>query len=291
MTDTATHWWQLAEGATGTDSTGTLGAALSGAYTWGADTIRGKFLSLNGTTGYGTTTTPAVDTSKSFTASAWVKLNSLSVNSTFVSQNGTTDNGFQLYYSSGAQGWAFGRWSTDASGSVWRAAYGSKATTDQWTHLVGVYGEYANASISGIRVYPTALPPPTPQPPATAPRWRSSTDPTVNARPRARPGSTGAGPPHATASAEAVPREEQHPAERRLAVTGEDGGASGQWRYLRPHSVPNFAFGVWFRLLLGSKPTRLRRSDQCGHCTWGHRWTHEQRIQSVQAKLTIRHPK
>ncbi len=204
VTDTATHWWQLAEGAgtTTTDSTGALGATLSGAYTWGADTTRGKFLSLNGTTGYGATTAPAMDTSKSFTVSAWVKLNSLSVNSTFVSQNGTTNNGFQLYYSSGAQAWAFGRHSTDASGAVWRAAYGSKATTGQWTHLVGVYdatakeirlyvngrltatrdwtytpwnatgplqigrklsssayGEYANAAISNIRIYPTALPP------------------------------------------------------------------------------------------------------------------------------------
>ncbi|MFD9002114.1 LamG domain-containing protein [Streptomyces sp. NPDC059582] len=205
VSDTATHWWKLAEGAgtTTADSTGTLTATLSGGYTWATDTTRGNSVTLNGTTGYAAATASAVDTSKSFTVSAWVKLNSLTGNSTFLSQNGTTNNGFQLYYSSGAQVWGFGRHSTDGTtGAVWRAVYGSKATTGQWTHLVGVYdatakelrlyvngrltgsrdwtytpwnatgplqigrklssgayGEYANASVSGIRVYPTALPP------------------------------------------------------------------------------------------------------------------------------------
>ncbi|MEU3334681.1 LamG domain-containing protein [Streptomyces sp. NPDC006668] len=204
VTDTATHWWKLAEG-TGTttaDSTGTLNANLSGAYAWTTDSTRGASLNLTGTTGYGATTGPAVDTSKSFTVSAWVKLNSLTENGTFLSQNGTTNNGFQLYYSSGSQVWAFGRHSTDATGAVWRAAYGSKATTGRWTHLVGVYdatakelrlyvngkltatrdwtytpwnatgpvqigrklssgayGEYADAAVSNVRLYPTALPP------------------------------------------------------------------------------------------------------------------------------------
>ncbi|MGW0771755.1 LamG domain-containing protein [Streptomyces sp. NPDC002676] len=204
ITDTSTHRWKLAEG-TGTttaDSNGTLDATLSGAYTWTNDTTRGNALNLSGTTGYGTTTGPAVNTSKSFTVSAWVKLNSLTANSTFLSQDGTTNNGFQLYYSSGAQAWAFGRYSTDATGAVWRAAYGSKPVVGKWTHLVGVfdataqevrlyvngsltatkdwtytpwpatgpiqigrkltsgiYGEYANAAISNVRIYPTALPP------------------------------------------------------------------------------------------------------------------------------------
>ena len=206
VTDTATHWWKLAEG-TGTttaDSTGTLNASLSGAYSWITDSTRGKSLNLTGTTGYGATSGPAVDTSKSFTVSAWVKLNSLSTttNSTFLSQNGTVNNGFQLYYSAGIQAWAFGRHSTDTTAATWRAVYGSKATAGQWTHLLGVYdagakeirlyvngrltgtrdwtytpwnatgpleigrkqssgayGEYTNGAISGIRVYPTALPP------------------------------------------------------------------------------------------------------------------------------------
>ncbi|MEV1069465.1 LamG domain-containing protein [Streptomyces sp. NPDC050263] len=205
VSDTATHWWKLAEGSgtTTADSTGTLTATLSGAYSWTTDATRGNSVSLTGTTGYAATTASAVDTSKSFTVSAWVKLNSLTgTNSTFVSQNGAVNNGFQLYYSSGAQVWAFGRHSTDATGAVWRAVYGSKAATGRWTHLVGVYdatakelrlyvdgkltgtrdwtytpwnatgplqigrkqasgayGEYTNGAVSGVRLYPAALPP------------------------------------------------------------------------------------------------------------------------------------
>ncbi|MFE2215092.1 LamG domain-containing protein [Streptomyces canus] len=151
VTDTATHWWKLAEGSgtTTADSTGTLNATLSGGYSWTSDSSRGNAVTLNGTTGYGSTTGPAVDTSKSFTVSAWVKVNSLSANSTFLSQNGTTNNGFQLYYSSGAQLWAFGRHSTDADGAVWRATYGGKPVVGRWTHLVGVY----DASAKEIRLY------------------------------------------------------------------------------------------------------------------------------------------
>ncbi|MFJ6833569.1 LamG domain-containing protein [Streptomyces sp. NPDC091209] len=151
VTDTATHWLKLAEGtgATTADSTGTLNATLSGGYSWTTDTTRGNALTLNGTTGYGSATGPAVDTSKSFTVSAWVKLNSLAANSTFLSQNGTINNGFQLYYSSGAQAWAFGRHSTDTSSAVWRATYGTKPIVGRWTHLVGIY----DASAKEIRLY------------------------------------------------------------------------------------------------------------------------------------------
>ncbi|WP_037625585.1 LamG domain-containing protein [Streptomyces aureus] len=151
VTDIATHWWKLAEGsgATTADGTGTLTAGLSGGYSWTNDTTRGNALTLNGTTGYGSATGPAVDTSKSFTVSAWVKLNSLAANSTFISQNGTTNNGFQLYFSSGAQSWAFGRHSTDTSSAVWRATYGTKAVAGRWTHLVGIY----DATAKEIRLY------------------------------------------------------------------------------------------------------------------------------------------
>ncbi|MFF4121422.1 LamG domain-containing protein [Streptomyces sp. NPDC001714] len=208
----ATHWWNLDDGAgntaadcaTATDAgcSGGLPASLSGAYTWSSDSTRSKYINLNGTTGHANTSGAAVDTSRSFTVSAWIKLNSSSANSTFVSQDGTVNNGFQLYYSSGAQAWAFGRHSTDASGAVWQATYGSKPVIGKWTHLVGVfdvtnqeirlyvdgkltaakdwtytpwnatgslqigrklssgaYGEYANAGISDIHIYNTALPP------------------------------------------------------------------------------------------------------------------------------------
>lgn len=205
VANTATHGWHLSEG-TGTsagDSPGTLTAALKGDYSWAADGTRGNVLKLSGTTGYAETTGPAVNTAGSFSVSAWVKLSSLSANSTFVSQSdsGGNANGFQLYYSSGAKAWAFGRHHDGSPGPSFSAAYGTAAVADRWTHLVGVfdastnqlllyvdgrlagtktyagsswnadgnvqigrrlyqgvYGEYANGSVSDIRIYPTALP-------------------------------------------------------------------------------------------------------------------------------------
>ncbi|MEU0602412.1 LamG-like jellyroll fold domain-containing protein [Streptomyces sp. NPDC006393] len=206
--NSSTHWWNLADGTgvTAADQAAGLDASLAGAYSWAADSTRGKVLSLGGTTGYAATTGPAVNTSQSFTVSAWVKLNSLAANSTFVSQSDAPSvgaaNGFQLYYSSGAQVWAFNRHNADDGTDSFTAAYGAKAVTGKWTHLVGVfdadagklslyvngtlsatkdyagtswnatgpvqigrrlyqnsYAEYANAQISDVRIWNTALPP------------------------------------------------------------------------------------------------------------------------------------
>ncbi|MBK3647937.1 LamG domain-containing protein, partial [Streptomyces sp. MBT33] len=152
VTNTATHGWNLDDGTgtTAKDGIGTLDGTLNGAYAWASDANRGKVLNLNGTTGYATTSGPAVDTSKSFTVSAWVNLTSLTANSTFISQSdsaGSTD-GFQLYYSSGKHAWAFNLHNDDA-GTAFTAAYGGTPATGRWTHLVGVY----DASTNQITLY------------------------------------------------------------------------------------------------------------------------------------------
>ncbi|MFD9339090.1 LamG-like jellyroll fold domain-containing protein [Streptomyces sp. NPDC060028] len=140
----ATHAWRLDEGA-GTsvaDGPGTLDATLGGAYTWTTDATRGRVLNLAGTTGYAAGTGPAVDTSGSYSVSAWVKLGSLTGNSTFVSQTDAADkyNGMQLYYSSGKKVWAFGMHHDPAvSTTTFSAVYGESAQVGRWTHLVGVY--------------------------------------------------------------------------------------------------------------------------------------------------------
>jgi len=208
LASTATDSWALTDGTgtTAADTATTNPATLNGGATWTSDATRGPVLTLNGSTGYAATSGPAVDTSQSYSVSAWVKLNSLTSNSTFVSQSDSAtapvNNGLQLYYSSTAKAWAFDRSNSDASGSAFTAAYGSTATTGVWTHLVGVfdanantltlyvngvlagttpytgsdwnaagplqigrrvysgtYAEYANASISDVHVYNTALPP------------------------------------------------------------------------------------------------------------------------------------
>ncbi|SNX62822.1 ricin-type beta-trefoil lectin protein [Streptomyces sp. TLI_55] len=167
VTETATHRWNLADGTgtTAADPTGNAPATLTGGASWATDADRGTALNLNGTTGYAATTGPGVDTSSSFTVSAWVKLNSLaSTNWTFVSQSDNPSvgaaNGFQLYYSSGAGVWAFGRHDDDTTSTAFTAVYGAKAVAGKWTHLVGVYDAdagqlllYVNGHLSAAKDY------------------------------------------------------------------------------------------------------------------------------------------
>ncbi|NUR31374.1 MAG: LamG domain-containing protein, partial [Catenulispora sp.] len=164
VSDTATHAWSLAEGSgtSAADARGTLTATVSGAAAWATDSARGPVLGLSGTTGYAATAGPAVDNSRSFTVSAWVKLNSLAANSTFVSQSDTAGlaNGLQLYYSSGKQQWAFGRHNDDTTSTSFTSVYGTHAVVGKWTHLVGVYDAgaktltlYVNGSSVGTRAF------------------------------------------------------------------------------------------------------------------------------------------
>ncbi|SHN14541.1 LamG domain-containing protein [Actinacidiphila paucisporea] len=137
--------WELAATDDEFNAAGTLTLHSPAAFT--TDATRGTVLGLNGTTGYATTSGPMVSTGKtaSFTVSAWVKLNSLTANSTFVSQSDTAGqaNAFQLYYSASAHAWAFNR-ADNNTASTFSAAYGpgtgaNAAQTTTWTHLTGVY--------------------------------------------------------------------------------------------------------------------------------------------------------
>ncbi|MFD3530054.1 LamG-like jellyroll fold domain-containing protein [Streptomyces sp. NPDC058664] len=88
------------------------------------------------------TTGPVVNTSGSFTVSAWVKLTSTAANRTFVAQDGKEASGFQLYYST-ASGWTFNRHATDTfDPAIVRVSSGTAAVAvNTWTHLTGVYDQ------------------------------------------------------------------------------------------------------------------------------------------------------
>ncbi|WP_329175605.1 LamG-like jellyroll fold domain-containing protein [Streptomyces sp. NBC_01477] len=138
--------WQLTNADDEFNSAGSL--TLHAPAAFATDTVRGTVLGLNGTTGYAATGGPMVSTRKtaSFTVSAWVKLNSLAANSTFISQSDTAGqaNGFQLYYSSSAHAWAFNHANDDGTTGAISAAYGpssgpNAAQTTVWTRLTGVY--------------------------------------------------------------------------------------------------------------------------------------------------------
>ncbi|MFC1413630.1 LamG domain-containing protein, partial [Streptacidiphilus sp. N1-12] len=142
--------WKLND-ATGTvaadTSNGAHPATLAGGATWTSDsTLPGEALALNGSTGYAATSANVLDTSKSHTVSAWVKLNSTSANSTFVSQSDTAgnENGFQLYYSATAAAWGFNRINDDTTTAAFTPIYGPTTGPDAphagaWAQLTGVY--------------------------------------------------------------------------------------------------------------------------------------------------------
>ncbi|WP_329401831.1 LamG-like jellyroll fold domain-containing protein [Streptomyces melanogenes] len=144
--------WKLNEtsGTNAADSSGgnnkvTLGTGVTRSTEQGGSAV------FDGTANaYGQGTGPAVNTNGGFTVSTWVKLADTTANHTFVSQDGTADHGFQLYYST-AYGWSFNRTSGDvASPTLARATSGTAAVTaNTWTHLTGVY----DAAAGEIRLY------------------------------------------------------------------------------------------------------------------------------------------
>ncbi|MCQ8190110.1 glycerophosphodiester phosphodiesterase family protein, partial [Streptomyces rugosispiralis] len=100
----------------------------------------GTGLHLNGTSAYAATAEPMLDTTKSFSVSAWVKLDNKNENYTFLSQVGDRASGFQLYYSKYYDKWVFNRHTKDADdATIVRALSNDAAQSGVWTHLAGSY--------------------------------------------------------------------------------------------------------------------------------------------------------
>lgn len=143
--------WSMDEGtgSTAADSVGGKDATLTGGATWSDKARLGNALQGNGTSAYASTNSSVLDTTKSFTVSAWVRLNSLAANSTFVTQEGANADGFQLYYSS-TYGWVFNRHASDVtSPTIVRARSSATPVTGVWTHLLGVF----DAQAAEVRLY------------------------------------------------------------------------------------------------------------------------------------------
>ncbi|WP_282205346.1 LamG-like jellyroll fold domain-containing protein [Kitasatospora fiedleri] len=140
-----TDRWKLADT---TDSARANDLTLTGGATLGTDSGH-TTLNGNGTDGYASSTTTSLDTGKSFTVSAWVKLTSLGANSTFVSQSGTHTNGFTLYYSASYRAFAFGKTRSDDDTGSYTSTYGpttgsTAPAVGVWYHLTGVYDTTTN---------------------------------------------------------------------------------------------------------------------------------------------------
>ncbi|MFJ1754567.1 LamG-like jellyroll fold domain-containing protein [Kitasatospora sp. NPDC088134] len=107
---------------------------------------------------------PAVDTSRSYSVSAWVKANDLTDYQTFVTQNGSERGAFYLQYSKAYGHWSFVAPAADSytTGAYYNATDTATTQTGQWTHLVGTYDVathvmtlYVNGKYAGSGTNPT----------------------------------------------------------------------------------------------------------------------------------------
>ncbi|MEU9057265.1 LamG domain-containing protein [Streptomyces sp. NPDC048384] len=125
---------------------------------------------LNGTSAYLSTSGAVLDTTKSFTVSAWARLEKKDVNYTVLSQAGTNASGFQLYYSSAYNAWIFNRHQTDVTDPVIVRSIGTKPPVlKAWTHLTGVY----DAAERTVQLYVNGVPQGEPEA-FTATPWKAS---------------------------------------------------------------------------------------------------------------------
>jgi hypothetical protein len=123
-------------------SVGAHDATLAGGASW-VDGVTGNALHVDGIAGYAATTGPVVNTSTSFSVSAWVRDTDTSHTGVVMSQASTTNDGFALYYSVGYNRWVFNRNSADGNATIVRAVSTSVPVQGQWTHLIGVYDAVA----------------------------------------------------------------------------------------------------------------------------------------------------
>ncbi|MFI0450828.1 LamG domain-containing protein [Actinomadura sp. 6N118] len=131
-------------------------AAVQGAdVSTGAVGKRGTALRLNrdadpGTVGYAQTDKPLINPVKSYSVSAWAKLENNGAFATVLGQDGAVITPFYLQYSQVDNRWKFAITGGDYQGnSVARALSNDAPTLGRWTHLVGVY----DASAKNVSLY------------------------------------------------------------------------------------------------------------------------------------------
>ncbi|MEU6172769.1 LamG-like jellyroll fold domain-containing protein [Streptantibioticus parmotrematis] len=126
----------------------TVGAnplTLNGTVTWTDDPTQGEVPTFDGSTTYAAAAGPVLDTSQSYSISAWAKLSSLPTSdATVVAQAGNQQSAFYLVCDK--TGWAFSLSSSDAASTSFSNAYSAGITTNTWTHLVGVYNAQAKTA-------------------------------------------------------------------------------------------------------------------------------------------------
>ncbi|MGW2872631.1 LamG-like jellyroll fold domain-containing protein [Kitasatospora sp. NPDC001225] len=174
-TQVTPQWWAL-DGTGDSSGTNTLyrnGDPATAAYPTGAalttdhNRAAGKATAFDGATVYRTTapvtsgaTTPGLDTTKSYSVSAWVKVDNTDGYQTAVALPGNEASPFYLQYSRNFNNWAFILPSNDSVNPTdWYPVYDRSGrtgvTVGQWTHLTGTYdstGGIATLYVNGQAV-------------------------------------------------------------------------------------------------------------------------------------------
>lgn len=145
--------WSLDEpaGAASLSATVRAGTAavsthVSGGVTLGVDGQVGTAMRGDGTTGYAETSGPVIDTSKTYSVGAWVKLAHTNGFATVVDQDGTVVSGFYLQYVQDDNRWSFSLSNADAVQGGVRVLSTAPPEVGEWTHLLGVYDAVARTA-------------------------------------------------------------------------------------------------------------------------------------------------
>src|SRR4051812_17518439 len=164
----AGHWtFDEGSGTAAKDSAGAHDATLTGGASWGPGIRGASALTTNGSNGFADTGDTVLDTTRSFSVSAWVKLNRATGFQTVVSIDGGQVSNFFLQFRDDTRRFAFVRLPSDAS--VGAPAFPS-ATFDpvvgQWYQLTGVYDSaaktlalYVNGQLQDTTAAPDAWAP------------------------------------------------------------------------------------------------------------------------------------
>ncbi|MEW9529047.1 LamG-like jellyroll fold domain-containing protein [Microbispora sp. NPDC049125] len=156
------HWAMNEGGGSTLDDSSADGhpAGLTGTTAWTSDRTMtpAAAVAFDGTSGHAATTGPVVDTDKSFSVSAWVRLTAARW-ATVVSQGGSTASGMILQFDQGEGHWAIGTQDADAKDpTASRAEAPDAPLLGVWTHLAGTYDSaagtltlYVNGRQAGTR--------------------------------------------------------------------------------------------------------------------------------------------
>ncbi|MFB4286314.1 LamG-like jellyroll fold domain-containing protein [Nonomuraea sp. ATR24] len=132
--------------ATVREGTPAISTGLSGGTTMGVDGQVGTAMRGDGTTGYAQTSGPVIDTAKTYSVGAWVRLAHTNGFATVVNQDGNVVSGFYLQYVHDDNRWSFSLSNADAVQGGVRVLSTAPPEVGEWTHLLGVYDSVAKTA-------------------------------------------------------------------------------------------------------------------------------------------------